>query len=96
MNIIFSFQSIRMMNIEEKHTWLQTFESAYPDPLNRSSQNTHKPGSDLLVKSHHMQYLREVEKTDQGREDLHWRMQNAVYFSGGGVLLIRNPYDAIR
>ena len=85
-----------MMNIEEKHTWLQTFQSADPDQLNRNSLNTHRPGADLLVKSHHMQYLREVEKTDQGREDLQWRMQNVVYFSGGGVLLIRNPYDAIR
>eukprot|EP00090_Calanus_glacialis_P010224 TRINITY_DN18603_c0_g1_i1.p1 TRINITY_DN18603_c0_g1~~TRINITY_DN18603_c0_g1_i1.p1 ORF type:complete len:584 (-),score=121.65 TRINITY_DN18603_c0_g1_i1:74-1825(-) len=66
------------------------------DWAHMSSQNTHKPGADLLVKSHHMQYLREVEKTDQGREDLQWRMQNVVYFSGGGVLLIRNPYDAIR
>ena len=35
-------------------------------------------------------------KTDQGREDLQWRMENILYFSGGGVLLIRNPYDAIR
>ena len=85
-----------MVNIEERQTWLQTFENTDPDTSHRSSQNTHKPGSDLLVKSHHMQYLREVEKTDQGREDLHWRMQNAVYFSGGGVLLIRSPYDDIR
>ena len=59
-------------------------------------QNTHRPGADVLVKSHHMQYLREVEKADQTREDLDWRMQNVAYFHGGGVLLIRNPFDAIR
>ena len=84
-----------MMDMEEKHTWLEV-RPADPDSVHRQSLNTHKPGVDLLVKSHHMQFLREVEKSDQGREDLLWRMENIVYFWGGGVLLIRNPYDAIR
>ena len=80
-----------MMNIEERQSWLVV------DPdSSRASQNTHRPGVDLLVKSHHMQYVREVKKEDQGREDFKWRMENVGYFWGGGVLLIRNPYDAIR
>ena len=83
-----------MMDIEEKHTWLEV--KSERDSINSQSLNTHKPGVDLLVKSHHMQFLREVKKSDQGRENLSWRMENVVYFWGGGVLLIRNPYDAIR
>ena len=43
-----------------------------------------------------MQYNREVDKEDQEREDLTWRMHNIAYFWGGGVLLLRNPYDALR
>ena len=61
-----------------------------------ASKNNHWPGADVLVKSHHMQFIRETEKADQGREDLQWRMENVAYFQGGGVLLVRNPYDAIR
>ena len=51
----------------------------------------------LLLLSVHYRISHQMKtKIDQGREDLQWRMENILYFSGGGVLLIRNPHDAIR
>jgi hypothetical protein len=60
------------------------------------SINDHVPGADLLVKSHHMQFLRGGRRQAEGREGLSWRLDNLRYFGAEGVLLLRSPWSAIR
>ena len=64
--------------------------------VNKNSISDFKEGEDLLVKSHHMQFINEIKKEKQERESIGWRIENVGFFSAGGILLIRNPFDAIR
>jgi hypothetical protein len=62
-----------------------------------SLPGTHTLGADLLVKSHHVQFVRQVGLIRQeARKTLPWRIDNLRYFGGDGVLLLRSPWAAIR
>ena len=60
------------------------------------SMNDHQPGADLLVKSHHMRFSRQGRRQATCEEDFDWRLDNIRYFGGEAVVLIRNPWDALR
>ena len=53
----------------------------------------------LLYKTHHEELGNHVSDCDytvaSELEEAGWRLRNTAFFSGSGVLLIRNPYDAI-
>ena len=53
-----------------------------------------KPGREILIKSHHRKYHFYLNPfiTDSWE----WRAKDIEYFNGEGVLLIRNPFHAIR
>lgn len=53
-----------------------------------------KPGKDILIKSHHRKYHFYLNPFIT--ETWEWRVQDIEYFNGEGVLLIRNPFHAIR
>ena len=60
------------------------------------SKNDHQPGADLLVKSHHMRFSRQGRRQVTSEEDFDWRLDNIRYFGGEAVMLVRNPWDALR
>ena len=60
------------------------------------SMNDHQPGSDLLVKSHHMRFSRQGRRQATSEEDFDWRLDNIRYFGGEAVILLRSPWDALR
>ena len=51
-------------------------------------------GRDIAVKSHHRRY--EFYMNPAITDSLGWRLNDIEYFSGVGVLIIRNPFDSIR
>ena len=51
-------------------------------------------GTALLVKSHHRDY--HFYRKPLYRESLTWLLDDISFFHGQGILLIRNPFHAIR
>ena len=51
-------------------------------------------GTALLVKSHHRDY--HFFRKPLYRESLPWLLDDISFFNGQGILLIRNPFHAIR
>ena len=58
--------------------------------------NDHQLGADVLVKSHHMRFSRQVQRQLTSEEDFDWRLDNIRYFGGEAVMLLRSPWDALR
>ena len=70
------------------NTWLRYLVEAATGLVTTSG------GPAILTKTHHMRYKTMTQGSE--REDLWGRMKNLRKFSGRGILLIRNPVDAIR
>ncbi len=59
---------------------------------------TYKVGSTLFIKSHHQSaamYMKVLDSKVRGSEDFGWRLNHILRFGGRGIVLIRNPYDAV-
>ena len=52
------------------------------------------PGADILVKSHNRNYFFFKERSRQ--QSLEWVFEDMKYFNGVGILIIRDPFHAIR
>ena len=57
-------------------------------------QNDVPRGADILVKSHNRNYYFFTGRSRP--EDLQWIFEDMSYFNGVGVLIIRDPFHAIR
>ena len=75
-----------------------TVNTKHAGPGNKNSTskvvNTSFIGTALLVKSHHRDY--HFFSKPLYRENLPWLLDDIAFFNGQGILLIRNPFHAIR
>ena len=83
-----------MRDLVEAATGLYTGNER--DWAGMKSMNDHQLGADVLVKSHHMRFSRQVQRQLTSEEDFDWRLDNIRYFGGEAVMLLRSPWDALR
>ena len=78
--------TIKIVRLNQLFTGLSTIHFDNPD------------GSDLLVRIHHLQ-TKALNREDERialEDKLEWRLESIDVYKGEGVLLLRNPWEALR